>query len=130
MKSSTTIYATLSIMGMRKGKVVHGAIEMHTFKNLIKFLEWKNSYRLYIELHDRTFDKNTLIVSFRYWAKDIASGKIIETSSEMQKDLTKIREAIIYQRERPELKNYTWRGDLGGWMKNQNEQGELNYGEF
>lgn len=125
MKSSTIVYATLSVMGMRNKKVVHGKTEMRTFKNLFKFLEWKNSYRLYIELHDKTFDPDTLIVTIRYWAKDIASGKIIETKSEMKKDLTNIYETIIYQKEKPALKNYTWREDLGGWMKNKEEQLEL-----
>lgn len=130
MRSPITVYARVSVMGKRNKKVIQGEMEIKTFKNIFKFLKWKSSYRMYIETYNDTFDRDTLTVSFTYWIKDLASGKIIETISEMKKNLTTIKEYIIYQNEETNLRNYTWRGDLGGWMKNKEEQLELNYGEI
>lgn len=125
MKPSTVVYARMSLTALQNNEVRKVKPQLKIFKNMVRFLEWKSSFRLYLQIHNKDFDEGTMQIRFTYWTKDVQSGEIIETHSKMYWDLTRAKEEVISEESKPKLRNYTWREDLGGWMKNEPETPEL-----
>lgn len=123
MKQTINVYTEIKIITQKNGIEKHHKEEIKEFKNIFKFMEWKQSLKLYIETRKNLYDKTGgLIIFITEWIKDIQTGKIWRTYSYIDNNSY---EHILSDHEVNYLKNKVWDKERG-WTTKPATQEELN----
>lgn len=124
MKQTIKVYTKITIKTKKKGQEKLHKEEMKEFNDIFKFMEWKESLKLYIETRKSFYDKiDGLTIFITEWIKDIQTGEMREIHRHLDNHNN---ECILFDKEINYLKNKEWDKEKG-WTNKAPIQEELKW---